>query len=196
LTRKMDKRKGLVLLAAIFVLNALTFAATERPIRQGTVELIFGGYSMNEPRFDAVYSKGGLMMGFGLSAAIMSNLNFYLDAQYYSRTGELSFSKEKTDFYLFPISLGVRYIYPLGLANPYVGAGGDFYFYYEDNPIGTVLNYTGGYHLTGGAYFRFSQSIPLLLNLKLKYTWAQATENDIKIQLGGFEYALALVFAF
>ncbi len=196
MARQFDKRKGIVLLAAIFILNALTFSATERPIRQGTVELIFGAYSMNEPRFDAVYNKGGLMAGFGLSASIVSNFNFYLDVQYYKRAGELSFSKEKTDFYLLPISLEVRYIYPLGLANPYVGAGGDFYFYYEDNPIGTVLNHTGGYHLSGGAYFRFSKAIPLLLNLKLKYTWAQATENNIKIQLGGFEYALALVFAF
>jgi len=192
----MDKRKGLVLIAAIFLLNAVTFPATERPIRQGTFELIFGSYSMNEPRFEAVYKKGGLMAGLGFSAALISNLNFYLDAKYYSRTGELSFSKDKTDFYLLPISFGVRYIYPLGLANPYVGAGGDFYFYYEDNPIGTVLSYTGGYHLTGGAYLRFSQGLPLLLNLKVKYTWAQATENDIQIQLGGFEYALGVVFAF
>ncbi len=192
----MDRRKGLILLLAIFVLNALTFSATGRPIRQGTVELTFGGYSMNEPRFDAVYDKGGLMAGFGLSATVVSNFNFYLDVQYYHRAGELSFSKEKTDFYLLPISLGIRYIFPLGLANPYVGAGGDFYFYYEDNPIGSVLNQTGGYHLSGGAYFRFSENVPVLLNLKLKYTWAKATENNISIQLGGFEYALALVFAF
>jgi hypothetical protein len=197
LIRKIAKRKGLLFLAAILVLNVLmSFSATERTIRQGSVEVIVGSYSMNEPRFDAVYKKGGLIAGVGLSAAIASNFNFYLEVKYYNRTGSLTFSKEKTDFYLLPISLGLRYIFPLGLLNPYFGGGADFYFYSEDNPIGTVLNYTNGYHLMGGTYLRFSKSVPLMLNLKLKYTTARAQEKDIKLQLGGFEYAAGLVFAF
>jgi opacity protein-like surface antigen len=200
LTRKIARRKGFLFLTAILVLNVLlSFSATERTIRQGSVEVILGSYSMNEPRFDAVYKKGGLMVGVGLSAALASNVNFYLEVKYYNRTGELTFSKEKTDFYLLPISLGLRYIFPLGLLgrlDPYAGAGVDFYFYSEDNPIGTVLNYTNGYHLMGGTYVRFFKNVPLMLNLKLKYTAATAQEKDVKLQLGGFEYAAALVFAF
>jgi hypothetical protein len=180
----------------IFSLTALTFSATERPIRQGTVEFLVGSYNMNEPRFDAVYSKGGLMAGLGLSAAIVSNFNVYLEAKYYSREGKLTFSQEATKLRLIPISLGVRYIYPLGILNPYLGVGADLYFYYEDNPIGTVLNHTSGYHFAGGTYLRFSKSVPLMLNLKIKYTMAKATEGDVQVQLGGLEYAAALVFKF
>jgi len=194
LARKIDKRKGLVLLLAIFTLNALTFSQTERPIRQGSLELFVGSYSMNEPRFNEVYPKGGLMAGLGLSAAIASNFNIYLEAKYYNRTGKLTFSQEETKLALIPISLGGRYIFPLGLFNPYVGAGADLYFYYEKNPIGDVLNHTAGYHIMGGAYIRFLKTLPLMLNLKLKYTMAKATEKDV--QLGGFEYAAGLVFAF
>jgi len=151
---------------------------------------------MNEPRFEAVYPTGGLMSGLAISAAIVSDVNFYLEVKYYARQGELSFSKEKTDFYMVPISLGVRYIFPLGLFNPYFGAGADFYFYYEDNPIGTTMNYANGYHASGGTYLRFSKTVPLMLNLKVKYTWVRAEQEGIQVQLGGLEYGAGLVFTF
>lgn len=177
---------------------ALSFPFTfqEKPIRQGSVEFIFGSYNMNEPRFDAVYPGGGMMAGLGLSSAITSNVNFYLEIKSYIRKGTLTFTKEKTEFTLVPISLGVRYIFPFGIVNPYAGAGADFYFYYEDNPIGTVLNYTNGYHFLAGTYLRFLKNVPVLINLKLKYTTARAEEDGIKIQLGGLEYTASLVFTF
>ena len=178
--------------------SALSFPFNfqEKPIRQGSVEFIFGSYNMNEPRFDAVYPGGGMMAGLGLSSAIASNVNFYLEIKSYIRKGTLSFTKEKTEFTLVPISLGVRYIFPFGIVNPYAGAGADFYFYYEDNPIGTVLNYTNGYHFLAGTYLRFLKNVPVLINLKLKYTTARAEEDGVKIQLGGLEYTASLVFTF
>jgi hypothetical protein len=192
----MTIKKGLIVLAILLIFNALSLAAQERPIRQGSLEVIVGSYDMKEPRFDAVYPSGGVMAGLGVSVALISNLNVYLEAKYWMREGQLTFTKEKTDFRLVPVSLGARYILPLGIANPYLGAGGDIYFYHEDNPIGTTLNHTGGYHVMGGTYLRFSKSFPLMLDLKLKYTWAKASESDLKIQLGGLEYAVGLALAF
>jgi len=196
LSSKTTIKKATFSLAAFLALNIFIFPAADRTIRQGSVEFMLGSYSMNEPRFEAAYPKGGLMAGLSLSSAVVSNVNFYLDIKYYSRQGTLTFSKEKTTFYMVPIDLGVRYIYPLGLFHPYLGAGLDFYFYYEDNPIGTVLNYTNGYHITGGTYLRFAKSIPVMANIRLKYTWAKAEEDATPIQLGGFEYSLGLAFAF
>jgi hypothetical protein len=196
LANRMSTKKAALFLAVSLALNILAFSSTERTIRQGSVEFILSGYNMNEPRFDAVYDTGGLMSGLSLSAAIVSNVNFYLDIRYYSREGKLTFSQEKTNFYIVPVDLGVRYIYPFGLFNPYLGAGLDFYFYYEENPIGTVLNYTNGYHITGGTYIRPLKNIPVLINLRLKYTWAKAEENNISIQLGGFEYGAGLALTF
>jgi hypothetical protein len=196
LANRMSAKKAALFLAVSLALNIFAFSSSERTIRQGSVEFSLGGYAMNEPRFDAVYKSGGLMGGLSLSSAIVSNVNFSLDIRYYSREGELTFSKEKTTFYIVPISLGFRYIYPLGLFNPYLGAGLDFYFYYEENPIGTVLNYTNGYHIAGGTYIRVARSVPVLINLRLKYTWASAEENSVSIQLGGFEYGVGLAFTF
>ncbi len=199
--RRMTFRiTGVLLLACFLALPAFTqsfpFAFQERPIRQGSVEFIFGRYDMNEPLFDDVYSAGGMMAGLGLSSALAYNVNFYLEIKSYIREGTLTFTKEKTELTLVPISLGVRYIFPFGIFNPYAGGGADFYFYYEDNPIGTVLNYTNGYHLLAGTYLRFLKNVPVLVNLKLKYTTARAEEDGIKIQLGGLEYTASLVFTF
>lgn len=196
MTIGINIKKGAIFLLAILFAGSLGFSSSERPIRQGSLELTIGSYKMNEPRFDAVYPSGGLMAGLTLSSALVSNVNFYLEVKYYAREGTLTFSKEKTTFYLVPLDLGIRYIFPMGLVNPYAGAGADFYFYYEDNPIGTVLNYANGFHLLGGAYLRFSRSVPLLINVKLKYTLAEAEQEAIKLQLGGLEYAVGLAFTF
>ncbi len=196
MTNLMNLKKAALFLIVSFGLHPFVFSSTERTIRQGSVEFTLGGYSMNEPRFDAVYESGGLMSGISLSAAIISDVNFYLDVKYYYRVGKLTFSQEKTTLYIVPVTLGLRYIYPLGLFSPYLGAGADFYFFYEENPIGTVLNHTNGFHIMGGTYVRFSKSVPVLLNLRLKYTTAKADQNDIQIQLGGFEYGAGLAFAF
>jgi outer membrane protein W len=196
LTSQTTIRKIALSLTAFLALNILTFSSPERTIPQGSVEFTLGIYSMNEPRFEAAYPSGGVMGGLTLSSVVASNVNFYLDIKYYSRQGTLTFSKEKTTFYMVPIDLGVRYIYPLGFFNPYLGAGLDFYFYYEDNPIGTVLNYTNGYHITGGTYLRFAKRVPVMVNFRLKYTWAKAEQNATQIQLGGLEYSAGLAFAF
>jgi hypothetical protein len=196
LSHQMNIEKAALFLTAFLALNIFTFSFPDRTIPQGSVEFTLGSYSMNEPRFEAAYPKGGLMGGLTLSSAVVSNFNFYLDIKYYSRKGALTFSKEKTTFYLVPIDLGFRYIYPLGFFHPYLGAGLDFYFYYEDNPIGTVLNYTNGYHITGGTYLRFAKSVPVMLNIRVKYTWAKAEEDTKQIQLGGLEYCAGLAFAF
>lgn len=195
---RFAQRTGCLVLLCLLSLPSFgfNFSFKEKPIRQGSVEFVCGSYNMNEPRFDAVYPGGGLMAGLGLSSALVSNVNFYLEIKAYTRTGTLTFTKEKTEFTLLPISLGLRYIFPFGFLNPYAGAGVDFYFYYEDNPIGTVLNYANGYHFLAGTYVQPLKKVPILINLKLKYTSAKAEENNIKIQLGGLEYAASLTFVF
>jgi hypothetical protein len=169
LAKKKLQRNWIFLLFSFLIFNGLAYPAAERPIRQGSVEVLLGSYDMNEPRFEAVYPSGGLMGGL---------------------------AKEKTDFYMVPISLGARYIFPLGFFNPYVGAGPDFYFYHEDSPIGTTLNYANGFHVTGGTYIRPNKGLPLMISLKVKYTWAKAEREGIRVQLGGLEYGAGLVFTF
>jgi len=196
LARQMTIRRAISFLAALLALVSFMFPSPDRAIRQGTLEFTIGSYSMDEPRFEAAYPSGGPIGGLTLSSALASNFNIYLDIQYYSRQGQLTFSREETKFYMVPIDLGVRYIFALGPLLPYVGGGLDFYLYYEDNAIGTVLNSTNGYHVTAGTYLRFGQDVPVMINLRAKYTWAKAEQDATQIQLGGLEYCLGLVFTY
>lgn len=181
----------LALLSSIYV-GAIPAQAT---IKQGTIEFVMGNYNLDEPRFTAIYEKGGPIAGLILSSTLVSDFNFYLEIKYFAKTGKLTYSKEKTRMALLPVSLGLRYILPIGFFHPYAGGGGDFYIYYENNPIGTVLNYTNGYHALGGFYLQFGK-LPLMMNVKVKYTRAMAEESGKKIQLGGLEYGAGFVIAF
>ncbi|MFQ6082114.1 MAG: hypothetical protein ACE5WD_02000 [Candidatus Aminicenantia bacterium] len=186
---------GILLLIGLNLLFTQNILSADRQI-QGTIEFTVGSYNMNEPRFKAVYQDGGLIQGIGLSAFFIYDFDFYLEIKRLYKLGQLTYTKEETKFLLIPISLGFRYIKPIGQFRPYLGGGMDFYFYYEANPIGTVFNYTKGYHFQGGTYFQIVKDLPFWLNLKLKYTKAKTEENNHKIELGGFEYGVSLVIAF
>lgn len=144
---------------------------------QGTVEFFLGNYNMDESRFKAVYGKEVAIKGIAFSASVFRFINIYFEAKYFKKDGELTYTKEKTTLQLLPVSLGIRFIKKFGLFYPFIGAGGDLYFYHEDNPIGTVLNYTRGYHFQGGVYIQPIKKIPLLFGARLKYTRAETQEK-------------------
>jgi len=185
------------LLIIVFILGMISFSypLNEGDI-QGTIEFFIGNYNMDEPRFEAVYQKGAMIKGIAFSASIIRYTNIYFEVKYFKKDGELTYTKEKTTLQLVPVSLGIRLIKKLGPFFPYFGGGGDLYFYHEHNPIGTVLNYAKGYHFQGGVYFQLIKKIPILLGTKLKYTRVKAQENDITVQLGGFEYMGGIILIF
>lgn len=181
---------GLTILISMFSSASLAFE------RQGTLELSIGGYSISEPRFQEVYQSGGMIEGIGLSVFIIHDIDFFFEMKGFYKSGELTYTKEKTHFLLVPISLGVRYSRPFKMFCPYAGLGIDYYFYMETNSIQSIVNYTKGFHIRIGSYVQFSDQVPVWLNFRIKYTRAKTEENDLEIQLGGFEYGMGLVFVF
>jgi len=161
-----------------------------------TIEVSFGRYNIRDSRFKKVYQEGGLILGIAGSFSLISNFDVWLGAKGFYKSGQLTFTKEETKFILIPISIGIRYCRQIGLFKPYLGAGIDYYLYYEQTPIGDTFNYTMGFHFQGGTYFHPIDSLPFLINLNVKYTKAEAEENNHKIQLGGFEYGVGLVIVF
>jgi hypothetical protein len=184
----------LALTAAVgLAASGLSWAAPEK---QGTFEFYIGKYEIKDPRFTAVYEKGDTIRGLVVSSAIFGGIDFYTEIKAFFKTGALTYTKEKSKFALIPLSLGLRYVVPGSYVLPYGGGGVDFCFYYENNPLGTVINVARGYHILGGIYLQFGANSPLRLNAKVKYTWARATENDLVVELGGLEYGggIAIVF--
>jgi hypothetical protein len=176
----------------IFILPLSVLSAN----RQGTLEFLTGRYRLDDPRFKAVYAESGPVYGVALSADLFRPVNFYLEIRYFQRHGFLTYTREKTQFHLLPLSTGLRAIIPVGILMPFIGAGADFYTYYEDNPIGTVLNFTNGYHLVAGLYLQAGR-LPFFFSARVKYSRATAEEEKgRRIQLGGLETALGFGFIF
>jgi len=190
------KKLGLMVALGIASLPVFFPPDARADQRQGTFEIYLGSYNINEQRFKSVYETGGAIKGIILSSALFYNFDFYTEIKAFYKVGQLTYTKDETKLLLVPVSLGVRFVFPSQIILPYVGLGGDVYFYYENNFIGSVLNMAKGFHVLGGAYLQLGKKIPLLLNVKLKYTTAKAKENDLRLELGGLEYGVSLALSF
>jgi len=194
--RPVNRRRAgaaAVLLAFVFTGAAVAGAADDR---QGTIEFSYGRYNMADPLFETVYQPGGSIGGIGLTARIVSFVDFYLDAKLMKKDGQLSYSKEKTTLALVPISLGIRGSIPVAFVEPFAGLGLDKYIFYEKNPIGTTVSHATGWHLNGGLYIRFGKAVPILPFVRIKYAMVKSTINDKTVDLGGLEYGAGLAVAF
>ncbi len=190
------RKTGLAGLAALTALSLAAPRNASASIRQGTIEYLTGRSSISEPKFKTIYQDTGSIQGLSMSGTLFFNLNMYLDVKTMTRTGTLSFTKEKTTFRMVPISMGLRYILPLPIAHPYVGAGIDWYFYNEDNPIETVVDATTGSHLLLGVYLHPFERVPLALNLRAKFTSADAVMEGVPVKLGGTELGVTFAIVF
>ena len=186
------KKTALALAAMLALLGGRGIASG----RQGTVEILYGRYTVNDARLAKIYASSGSIEGLALTAALFFNLDFYLEAKVFSQAGQLTYTKEKTKFVLFPFSFGIRWGAPLGVFEPFVGAGLDYYVYYESNAIGTAVDYARGAHLMGGVRLNFGKDVPLSLSGRVKYTSLKATRGAFTVDLGGVEFSGGLAFVF
>jgi hypothetical protein len=180
-------------LVAAGLANGLPASASDR---QGTVEFLYGRYDVADARFKAVYPGSGPALGLALTASLFANLGVSLEVKHLSRSGALTYTKETTSFRLLPISLGLRYVYPGTILQPFAGGGLDYNVYYENNPIGTTVNAARGGHLEAGLYLRFGPKVPVLLVGKAKRVWMKADKAARAVDLGGWEYGGGLAVAF
>lgn len=203
----MTKRRAQAAAAALALLGSLlgtasAFAAAPAAQeggdsrRQGTFEVFYGRFSINDPLFKEVYSEGGGIQGVALTAALFLNIDFYLEAKLFHKKGRLTFTEEATDFVLLPFSVGFRWRAPLGLVEPFLGAGLDYDVYYEKNAIGTALDYAKGAHILGGVSLRPGRRVPVALTARLRYSMVKAEHAGATIDLGGLEMGASLAFLF
>ncbi|MDD8025170.1 MAG: hypothetical protein PHI34_01560 [Acidobacteriota bacterium] len=164
--------------------------------RQGSFEIVYGHFSINDPLFTEVYAKGGGIEGLAITAALFFNIDFYLEAKYFQKKGELTFTKEETSFVLIPFSVGFRWRIPLGLIEPFIGAGLDYDVYYEKNDIGTALDYAKGSHILAGVSLRPGRKSSVALTARLRYSMVKAEHAGVTVDLSGLEAGASLAFLF
>lgn len=181
-------------LAFFFLWSGKAVPSSLAAERKGTLELLAGYYEPHEPRYKAVYEQGGRTQGIAFSTMLIRNFDLYLELKGFYKKGELTYSKTDTKLLIVPASLGLRFVLPLGIMVPYIGAGADLFFFFETNTIGTVFEYAPGYNIQGGTYLLFGKKSPVWLNMKIKYSKVRKNTDDFTLDLGGMEYTVGLVF--
>lgn len=158
-----------------------------------TVELKVHYFSPSEQAFKDIYG-GGLMYGGEVSVGVWRDLDLWLGGSYFSKKGELTFTKEETKLELIPIGVGAKYRILSGNFALYVGLGLNYYQYKETNPIGDVSEGGLGYIGKVGSYVKVSER--LLIDLYVNYSYCKVKPADFKINIGGLEAGAGVGYRF
>jgi hypothetical protein len=157
------------------------------------VELKAHYFSPSEQAFKDIYG-GGLMYGAEINIGVWKDLDLWFGGSYFSKKGELTFTKEETKLKLFPIVGGGKYRILSGNFALYVGLGLNYYQYKETNPIGDVSE--GGLGFVGkiGSYVTIVGG--LVLDLYMDYTYCKIEPADFEVNVGGIAAGVGLGYRF
>lgn len=160
-----------------------------------------GIYTVGDSIFHQIYGgEDSPIFGLELSRMLVQSRNFYMGLSFagkrFSKTGSSTITQEETKFTLAPLTVSARFLWNSAQIIPYVDLGVDFYNYKEESVLGDTSGSTTGSHLQGGLYFKIPGVKFLMLNLYFKYNKATATEEDVKIDIGGSEVGIAISFGF
>jgi outer membrane protein W len=166
------------------------------------VGLTFGLFTINDKNLKAFYPKTSkILPGIELSVHTLHNIDVWASYKSYTTDGKTTQFKNPTQFKVAPLSIGLRYrILKARFAEPFVGAGLNFYSYKETisgetNLEGTKGNATG-LHFQGGSYFHIKRFF--LGEFFLKYNMVPKTLPDLlpdgtdKLDLSGLEIGIGI----
>lgn len=163
--------------------------------------LAAGLYTVKDPLYHPIYGgEDAGIFGIELSRMIIQNRNFHVGlavaGRRYSKTGFATVTKEETKFSLQPITVSARFLWNSPMVVPYVDLGADFYSWKEESALGDTSGSTTGSHFQAGLYFKIPEVKFLMLNIYFKYNKATASYEDVEIDIGGTEVAVAVSFGF
>lgn len=157
------------------------------------IELKGHYFQPSEGAFKDIYG-GGIMYGGEVSIGVWQNLEVWFGGSYFSKTGELTFTKEETKLEIFPLGAGLKYRLSEGVLSFYVGAGVNYYQYKESNPLGDISEGGLGYMGKIGSYVKVTGGF--LIDLFVNYTYCKIKPADFEINIGGIEAGFGLGYKF
>ena len=152
-----------------------------------------GMRSFSEQLYKDIYDSSGVTYNVDLGFKFGKSLEAFLHTDYFSKTGELTYTKEETKLKIIPVELGARYLIKVGNGCslfPYIGAGAGYYMYKEENVIGTVDEKKIGFFAEGGLRFYLMSSF--FIDAKVKNVFLKVDD----LQLGGFAFMGAIGISF
>ena len=147
----------------------------------------------SEEAFRDIYG-GGMMYGGEISIGVWRGLDVWFGVSYFSKTGELTFTKEETKLEIYPIGGGLKYKLSTGIFDLYAGAGLNYYQYKESNPLGHVSKGGLGYIGKIGSYVKVTGG--LLFDLYVNYSYCKLKPADFEINIGGIEAGVGIGYSF
>jgi len=157
------------------------------------IELRGNYFSPSEKAFQDIYG-GGMRYAGELTFGIWKNLQLWIEGNYFSKDGELTFTKEETSLQIIPIGSGIKYTFPAGIFSIYAGAGINYYLYKESNILGEVSK--GGLGFVGKIGVMVTVIKGLFFDLYGEYSHCKITPDDFTINIGGMAAGIGLGYKF
>ncbi len=159
-----------------------------------TVELKGYYFMPSEEAFSDIYG-GGIKFGAETSIEVWRRLVVWLGGSYFSKKGELTFTKEETELRIMAIGGGIKYVFPVGAGIDVYGAGGVNYCSYdEENVLGEVSKEGVGVVVKAGGLIKIIKD--LFLDIYASYSYCKMKPADFKINIGGFGAGFGLGYRF
>ncbi len=164
------------------------------------VGFFIGNYRVSSDRYRQIFGNSGAITGVEVSHLFSlknnSFLGLSLEIRGFSKSGRSTETKIHTNFSMTPITLTGKYMLAKGDFTPYLGAGADYILYKETSLMGDSSGGEAGFHVEVGVYYRPPLFEFLKIKAVLRFSRAVAEVNDIKVNLGGLEFGIGILYGF
>ncbi|MBN2409209.1 MAG: hypothetical protein JXE07_05680 [Candidatus Aminicenantes bacterium] len=158
---------------------------------EAMIKLRAGYFHPRDKDFRDIYG-GGMTFGLEVSAEAAKNVELWVEAGYFSKKGELSYTRETARLRIVPAGGGVRYVWTAGRLNYYCGLGLNYYSYREASPLGTV--HWGRPGLAAGIGGRLRAAENASIDLSVGYSHCRMKPADFAFNVGGWELVIGLAY--
>ena len=193
-------KKTLVVFSLLFLFAGTVGARAEGKKEMG-VGIVGGAYAIQDSVFREIYGETSFFLGGDLSLdlpLVGLPTDVFFNFKYLEDKGKASYTEEEIKLRIISYTFALRYIVNLNRFRLFLGPGVDFLTYRERYPetfpVGSVDGSTVGFHLQAGTYIDLASS--LSLKLFFKYNWAETEEGFGRVNLGGTELGIGVIYRF
>ena len=158
-----------------------------------SIKMKFSFFVPQENYFESIYG-GGFTYGTEIDIVLWKKIDLWASGYFFSKQGELTFTKDPTDLKIFPIEWGLRYRFLSKRINLYAGIGLGYVSLKESNFIGDVSTRNMGWNLGLGGFVTLFQN--LILDVFVRYSWCIVNPASIKVNIGGYDIGMGIGYSF
>ncbi|MFW6131503.1 MAG: hypothetical protein ACOC5F_02780 [Candidatus Aminicenantaceae bacterium] len=146
-----------------------------------------------EKDFQDIY-KSGIGVGGGIEFSFLNRIDFWIEGGYFSKEGQLTYTEEDTCLDLYSLLTGLKLNILRSDISPYLSAGGGYFFYKEENPIGIVKESDFALVAKVGCLFKVEENY--FFEVEIEYNYCRVEPAGIKVNIGGLKGIFKLGYEF